>query len=126
MPDRPSAVPDRAFIPHSFQLVDDPSGNSFIENLLAPKADPDREVTYYTRTEEQDHALGIYEQNDMVNTVEPAYMVHGYKVFWHNRLILAWSQSVLAIYTLPIGYYDYHPVTKSPKIGSCDYSQMSF
>ena len=28
--------------------------------------------------------------------------------------------------TVLIGYYDYHPVTKSPKIGSCDYSQMSF
>ena len=28
--------------------------------------------------------------------------------------------------TVLIGYYDYHPVTKLPKIGSCDYSQMSF
>ena len=28
--------------------------------------------------------------------------------------------------TVLIGYYDYHPVTKSPKIGRCDYSQMSF
>merc|ERR1719458_1764355 len=37
-------------------LIDDPSGNSFVENLLAPKADPDREVTYYTRTKEQDKA----------------------------------------------------------------------
>ena len=27
--------------------------------------------------------------------------------------------------TVVIGYCDYHPVTKSPKIGSCDYSQMS-
>ena len=50
----------------SFQLIDDPSGNSFIENLLAPKADPDREVTYYTRTKEQDKAVGIFEQDDLV------------------------------------------------------------
>ena len=28
--------------------------------------------------------------------------------------------------TVLIGYYDYHPVTKSPKKGFCDYSQMSF
>ena len=27
----------------------------------------------------------------------PAYMVHGYKVFWHTRSILERSQSVLAI-----------------------------
>ena len=29
-------------------------------------------------------------------------------------------------YTVLIGYCDYHPVTKLPKIGCCDYSQMSF
>ena len=28
--------------------------------------------------------------------------------------------------TVLIGYCDYHPVTKSPKIRSCDYSQMTF
>ena len=28
--------------------------------------------------------------------------------------------------TVLIGYCDYHPVTKSPKIGCYDYSQMSF
>ena len=28
--------------------------------------------------------------------------------------------------TVLIEYCDYHPVTKSPRIGSCDYSQMSF
>ena len=33
---------------------------------MAPKADPDREVTYYTRSKAQDEALGMYEQNDQV------------------------------------------------------------
>ena len=31
------------------------------------------------------------------NTLEPAYMVHGYKVFWHIRSILWWSKFVLAL-----------------------------
>ena len=30
------------------------------------------------------------------------------------------------IITVLIGYYDFHPVTKSTKIGSYDYSKMSF
>ena len=30
-------------------------------------------------------------------TLESAYMVHGYKVFWHIMSILGWSQSVLAV-----------------------------
>ena len=28
-----------------------------------------------------------------VTTLEPAYMVHGYKVFWHIRSVFGWSQS---------------------------------
>ena len=31
------------------------------------------------------------------------------------------NQLICHPHTLLIGYYDYHPVTKSPKIGSCDY-----
>ena len=66
----------RVIFRKSFQLIDDPSGNSFIENLLAPKADPDREVTYYTRTKEQDKALGICEQEDMVKTERVSLSLH--------------------------------------------------
>ena len=42
-----------------FQVIDDPAGNSFIENPLAPKADPLLSVKLYTRTSEQDKELGI-------------------------------------------------------------------
>ncbi|KAN0034242.1 hypothetical protein ACTFIV_000735 [Dictyostelium citrinum] len=40
-------------------IVDDPSGNSFIENPNAPKADPNLKVTNYTRTAEQNASLGL-------------------------------------------------------------------
>ncbi|KAN0043300.1 hypothetical protein ACTA71_010945 [Dictyostelium dimigraforme] len=43
-------------------IVDDPSGNSFIENPNAPKADPNLKVTTYTRTAEQNASLGLGEQ----------------------------------------------------------------
>ena len=33
------------------------------------------------------------------HTLEPAYMVHGYKVFWHIRSILWWSKFALALLT---------------------------
>ena len=33
---------------------------------------------------------------------------------------------IFSVTTVLFGYYDYHPVTKSTKIGCCDYSQMSF
>lgn len=51
-----------------FRLVlDDPSGNSFVENPQAPEADPSMSVHRYRRTAEQDSALGILaaaESND--------------------------------------------------------------
>jgi zinc finger protein len=40
-------------------IVDDPSGNSFIENPVAPAKDPSLIVSYYTRSVEQDLALGL-------------------------------------------------------------------
>jgi len=39
-------------------VLDDPSGNSFLENPLAPRHDPRLRVHYYTRTEAASHALG--------------------------------------------------------------------
>lgn len=41
------------------QILDDPSGNSFIENKMAPETDPCLVVEYYTRSAQQDAALGI-------------------------------------------------------------------
>ena len=41
------------------KVVDDPSGDSFIENLNAPKKDPKLIQTYYRRNKEQNELLGI-------------------------------------------------------------------
>jgi hypothetical protein len=41
------------------QVVDDPSGNSFIENPLAPNVDPLLSVDRYNRTSQQEEQLGI-------------------------------------------------------------------
>ncbi|KAG1970503.1 ZPR1 zinc-finger domain protein [Pimephales promelas] len=43
-------------------IIDDPSGNSFIENPFAPQKDTALSVTYYNRTAEQNAALGIAEE----------------------------------------------------------------
>ncbi|CAL1530054.1 unnamed protein product [Lymnaea stagnalis] len=43
-------------------ILDDPSGNSFIQSLCAPDPDPQLTVTRYTRTWEQNEDLGL---NDM-------------------------------------------------------------
>lgn len=41
------------------QVLDDSSGNSFIENPLAPDVDPLLSVDHYNRTSEQEVQLGI-------------------------------------------------------------------
>ena len=57
-----------------FELIlDDPSGNSFIENPYAPQTDPNIKVTYFDRTKEMAEAMGyslenqINEQNEIKN-----------------------------------------------------------
>jgi len=50
--------------PFTFTL-EDPSGNSFVENPSAPGPDPGREVVHYTRTREQDNMLGMYSQEQL-------------------------------------------------------------
>lgn len=40
-------------------VLDDPAGNSYIENLSAPLRDPDMSFKYYYRSPEQDLALGL-------------------------------------------------------------------
>uniref|UniRef100_A0A6N2N8V1 Zinc finger ZPR1-type domain-containing protein n=1 Tax=Salix viminalis TaxID=40686 RepID=A0A6N2N8V1_SALVM len=43
----------------SFKLIlDDPAGNSFIENLFAPSPDPSMNIKFYERTPEQQATLG--------------------------------------------------------------------
>lgn len=46
-------------------IVDDPAGNSYIENLVAPKADPKIKTTYYKRTAEQCEAIGLDPEADI-------------------------------------------------------------
>nr|CAG4634805.1 EOG090X06TU [Alona affinis] len=43
-------------------ILDDPSGNSFVENPNAPQMDPALTATHYVRSKEQDHLVGIYEE----------------------------------------------------------------
>lgn len=43
-------------------MIDDPSGNSFIENVNAPLADPALSVSHYQRSKQEDHFLGIYQE----------------------------------------------------------------
>lgn len=46
-------------LPRPFHLIiDDPSGNSFVENPHAPKPDPGLKVTHYQRTKEHKKLLG--------------------------------------------------------------------
>ncbi|XP_046873982.1 zinc finger protein ZPR1 [Hypomesus transpacificus] len=40
-------------------IVDDPSGNSFVENPMAPQKDEALTVTHYNRTDQQDITLGL-------------------------------------------------------------------
>jgi zinc finger protein len=39
--------------------IDDPTGNSYIENLSAPSKDPQMTVTFYNRTKEMNEQLGL-------------------------------------------------------------------
>uniref|UniRef100_A0AAR2IWW7 Zinc finger protein 259 n=1 Tax=Pygocentrus nattereri TaxID=42514 RepID=A0AAR2IWW7_PYGNA len=45
-------------------IIDDPSGNSFVENPFAPQKDQSLSVTPYKRTKEQNAALGIQPEPD--------------------------------------------------------------
>ena len=53
-----------------FQILSDPSGNSFVQNRHAPEIDPDREVTHFARTREQDHSLGLYTQEEVAEATD--------------------------------------------------------
>eukprot|EP01100_Stratorugosa_tubuloviscum_P006192 TRINITY_DN2684_c0_g1_i1.p1 TRINITY_DN2684_c0_g1~~TRINITY_DN2684_c0_g1_i1.p1 ORF type:complete len:480 (+),score=213.59 TRINITY_DN2684_c0_g1_i1:115-1554(+) len=46
-------------------IVDDPSGNSFIQNLKAPLSDPDVHEQFYIRNRDQNHLVGIYDEKDI-------------------------------------------------------------
>jgi zinc finger protein len=57
-----SLVPEEQEQSHiDFTLVlDDPAGNSFIQNIYAPEQDPQMEIETYERTKEMNEALGYF------------------------------------------------------------------
>ncbi|KYQ90767.1 ZPR1-type zinc finger-containing protein [Tieghemostelium lacteum] len=46
-------------------VLHDPSGNSYIENPTAPKADPNLVITHFERTKEDNEGLGLGEQRKL-------------------------------------------------------------
>ena len=51
--------------------IDDPSGNSFIENPNAPGPDPGRVTENYERNSEQNHLLGLYTTEELQTAEDP-------------------------------------------------------
>ena len=51
-------------------VLDDASGNSFIENPQAPEKDPLMTVVYYARSPDQDVALGLQPSSEDVQQEE--------------------------------------------------------
>ncbi|KAL4291001.1 hypothetical protein GQ457_14G001540 [Hibiscus cannabinus] len=48
-------------------ILDDPTGNSFIENPFAPSPDPSLNITFYDRTPEQQASLGYLVDSSQLN-----------------------------------------------------------
>jgi len=49
-------------------IIEDPSGNSFVENPNAPAPDPSRKEKHFERTKKQDHLLGLYSQEELATS----------------------------------------------------------
>ena len=56
--------------------VDDPCGNSHIENLCAPNVDPKMKISFYKRTKEQCEVLGINFEEEPVEELPLSEQVH--------------------------------------------------
>ncbi|XP_018579660.1 zinc finger protein ZPR1 [Anoplophora glabripennis] len=61
-------------------ILEDMSGNSFIENPNAPKNDERCKVHYFTRNKEQDHEVGIFTKEEITGEKESAILhpISGY------------------------------------------------
>jgi len=46
-------------------LIEDPSGNSFIENPFAPSVDPSKTEKQFLRDKTQDHMLGLFTEEEL-------------------------------------------------------------
>lgn len=61
------------FVDTPFNIVlEDISGNCYVENPNAPHTDAACIVTHFTRTQDQDHQLGMYTQQELQQTEGPA------------------------------------------------------
>ncbi|KAK8863607.1 nucleolar zinc-finger protein [Tritrichomonas musculus] len=70
-------------------IIDDPSGNSFIENPIAPKKDPSLDVTFYDRTPDQNEAIGLMSKPKADNfTVDDASTEHINSVFAQDNQVM--------------------------------------
>lgn len=54
-------------------ILDDPAGNSFVENPMAPQEDPNLQVSHYDRTEAQSEQVGVVHNNKKMENrpIEP-------------------------------------------------------
>lgn len=66
-------------LPFQF-IIDDPAGNSFIENPFAPHTDPYAKIRYYDRTKEVLESMGYMQQPDNIkkqnNSAEDEIITH--------------------------------------------------
>ncbi|KAH9585918.1 nucleolar zinc-finger protein, variant 3 [Schistosoma haematobium] len=78
-------------------VIDDPSGNGFIENYLAPNDDPQIEIETYVRTPEQNELLGLQSQpveplddnvTDPNTTQELIYCCYYYYYYFYRNQIV--------------------------------------
>ncbi|PQQ03812.1 zinc finger protein ZPR1 homolog [Prunus yedoensis var. nudiflora] len=53
-------------------ILDDPAGNSFVENLFAPSPDPSLSIKFYERTSEQQSTLGYVMESSQTGSVRDA------------------------------------------------------
>lgn len=58
-------------------VLDDPSGNSYIENLSAPNPDPKIVTTYYKRSKKQAEELGLQAEDEELPLNEQVHTFNG-------------------------------------------------
>lgn len=74
-PDVAKSIDDFVVVLNELKLVKEPftiiledvTGNCFVENLKAPYTDSECTTTYFARTSAQNHLLGIYTKNEIDN-----------------------------------------------------------
>ncbi|KAG8235023.1 hypothetical protein J437_LFUL015074 [Ladona fulva] len=68
-------------------VLEDISGNSFIENPNAPAKDPAMKINHFKRTKEQDHILGIFEKKELEASEEDDGILKEAEAFTYEDLL---------------------------------------